>query len=98
MIDDFAQQTASWPWRYRDGRANPAPDGDSGEVKPLTPPRPLVVEAGLAPVKPTPIWRALRAKKKVIISTGSKALQDQLYSATCRPSLKHLNSPANWRC
>ncbi|MCS6037424.1 hypothetical protein LNQ52_21095 [Klebsiella pneumoniae subsp. pneumoniae] len=43
--------------------------------------RPLVVEAGTGTGK-TYAYRRLRCgrKKKVIISTGSKALQDQLYS------------------
>ena len=43
--------------------------------------RPLVVEAGTGTGKTYAyLAPALRAKKKVIISTGSKALQDQLYS------------------
>ncbi len=42
---------------------------------------PLVVEAGTGTGKTYAyLAPALRAKKKVIISTGSKALQDQLYS------------------
>jgi ATP-dependent DNA helicase DinG len=43
--------------------------------------QPLVVEAGTGTGKTYAyLAPALRAKKKVIISTGSKALQDQLYS------------------
>ncbi len=43
--------------------------------------RPLVVEAGTGTGKTYAyLAPALRANKKVIISTGSKALQDQLYS------------------
>lgn len=43
--------------------------------------RPLVVEAGTGTGKTYAyLAPALRAKKKVIISTGSKALQDQLYT------------------
>ena len=43
--------------------------------------KPLVVEAGTGTGKTYAyLAPALRAKKKVIISTGSKALQDQLYS------------------
>lgn len=61
--------------------------------------RPLVVEAGTGTGKTYAyLAPALRAKKKVIISTGSKALQDQLYSAICPPSPKRSNSPGNWRC
>jgi len=43
--------------------------------------QPLVVEAGTGTGKTYAyLAPALRAGKKVIISTGSKALQDQLYS------------------
>ncbi len=42
--------------------------------------RPLVVEAGTGTGKTYAYWRLRCGRKKVIISTGSKALQDQLYS------------------
>ncbi len=61
--------------------------------------RPLVVEAGTGTGKTYAyLAPALRAKKKVIISTGSKALQDQLYSRDLPTVAKALNSPGNWRC
>lgn len=47
--------------------------------------------------KPTLTAPALRAKKKVIISTGSKALQDQLYSRdlpTVSKALKYTGNVA----
>ena len=61
--------------------------------------RPLVVEAGTGTGKTYAyLAPALRAKKKVIISTGSKALQDQLYSRDLPTVAKALKSPGNWRC
>ena len=47
--------------------------------------QPLVVEAGTGTGKTYAyLAPALRSGKKAIISTGSKALQDQLYSRTFR--------------
>ena len=69
--------------------------------------QPLVVEAGTGTGKTYAyLAPALRAKKKVIISTGSKALQDQLYSRdlpTVSKALKYtgnvalLNAPTHNR-
>ena len=54
--------------------------------------RPLVVEAGTGTGKTYAyLAPALRANKKVIISTGSKALQDQLYSRDLPTVAKALN-------
>ncbi|HHU1314857.1 TPA: ATP-dependent DNA helicase, partial [Escherichia coli] len=60
--------------------------------------QPLVVEAGTGTGKTYAyLAPALRAKKKVIISTGSKALQDQLYSRdlpTVSKALKYTGNVA----
>lgn len=60
--------------------------------------QPLVVEAGTGTGKTYAYTApALRAKKKVIISTGSKALQDQLYSRdlpTVSKALKYTGNVA----
>lgn len=60
--------------------------------------QPLVVEAGTGTGKTYAyLAPALRAKKKVIISTGSKALQDQLYSRdlpTVSKALKYTGNGA----
>lgn len=80
MIDDFAA----------DGQLAKAIPG----FKPREPQRQMAVavseaieasgrwwwKRGPEPVKPTLTWRLRCGRKKVIISTGSKALQDQLYS------------------
>ncbi len=56
-----------------------------------------MVEAGTGTGKTYFTAPALRAKKKVIISTGSKALQDQLYSRdlpTVSKALKYTGNVA----
>ncbi|OSN00282.1 ATP-dependent helicase [Lonsdalea britannica] len=56
--------------------------------------KPLVVEAGTGTGKTYAyLAPALRAEKKVIISTGSKALQDQLYSRDLPTVARALNYP-----
>ncbi len=61
--------------------------------------QPLVVEAGTGTGKTYAyLAPALRAKKKVIISTGSKALQDQLYSRDLPTVSKALKYTGTWRC
>ncbi len=57
----------------------------------------LVVEAGTGTGKTFAyLAPALRADCKVIISTGSKALQDQLYSRDLPMMVTALNTKANW--
>lgn len=59
--------------------------------------QPLVVEAGTGTGKPTLTWPCAAGEKKVIISTGSKALQDQLYSRdlpTVSKALKYTGNVA----
>ena len=62
--------------------------------------QPLVVEAGTGTGKTYAyLAPALRAKKKVIISTGSKALQDQLYSRDLPMVSKAIEIHGRmWRC
>ena len=80
MIDDFAADGPAGPWRYRDLAREPQRQMAIAVSEAIDASRPLVVEAGTGTGKTYAYLPALRAKKKVIISTGSKALQDQLYS------------------
>ncbi len=57
----------------------------------------LVVEAGTGTGKTFAyLAPALRADRKVIISTGSKALQDQLYVCDLPTIAKELKYKGNW--
>lgn len=81
MTDDFAtdgQLARAIPgFKPREPQRQMA-DAVAGAIKST---RPLVVEAGTGTGKTYAyLAPALRSGKKVIISTGSKALQDQLYS------------------
>lgn len=61
--------------------------------------QPLVVEAGTGTGKTYAyLAPALRTKKKVIISTGSKALQDQLYSRDLPTVAKALKYKGRLAC
>lgn len=97
MTDDFApdgQLAKAIPgFKPR----NTATDGGSRHQA-IEKGQPLVVEAGTGTGKTYAyLAPALRAKKKVIISTGSKALQDQLYSRdlpTVSKALKYTGNVA----